>query len=99
MFWYSESVAVQTRLYETTEGQEVLLAEDMDLRLAAAHLLGVDVAETIGPTRLAEFHNRWPGDRDALVRELRIRGQNHWAAEIARRNILIEALTRGITHE
>ena len=95
IFWYSESPAVQTRLYETPSGQEVLVAEDMDVRLASAHLLGADVATTIGPTRLNELHSRWPGDRDALVRELRIRGQSQWPSEPGRRSTLVDALTRG----
>lgn len=94
MYWYSESTAVQIRLYETPEGQEILVSEDMDVRLAAAHLLGVDVATTIGPTRLNELHARWPGDRDALVRELRIRGQNQWPSDRERRGALVDALTR-----
>jgi predicted nucleotidyltransferase len=93
--WYEESVAVQDRLYESAQGQEILIAEEADVPLAAARVLGVDVAALIGPERLAELLGRWPGNIEMLVRNFVIPAAAHVAQE-SRRLEIIQALTRGL---
>jgi predicted nucleotidyltransferase len=97
LYWYSESSAVHDRLYETPTGNEILIAEQMDIPLAAARLLGIDIASTIGTERLAELLARWPGDADLLTRELRLRSGPNWPREAGRRRDLLDALTLGLT--
>jgi predicted nucleotidyltransferase len=97
MYWYAESTDVHDRLYDTPTGNEILTAEDVDLPLAAAHLLGTDVAATIGPRRRDEMLARWPGNTDLLVRELRLHGSPNWASDARRRAAFIVALTRGLS--
>ena len=97
LYWYAESADVHRRLYETPAGNEILIAESVDVPLAGAHLLGTDIAATIGDTRLAELLPRWPGDRDLLVRELELRGGPAWPHDSQRRRNLLDALTRGLT--
>ena len=60
LHWYAESADVHDRLYETPSGNEILIAEGTDVPLAAAHLLGADIATTMRPARLAELLARWP---------------------------------------
>ena len=93
--WYEESSAVQDRLYESAQGQDILIAEETDIPLAAARLLGVDVAELLGPERLAELLGRWPGNIEMLVRNFVIPAAA-LAAQESRRLEIIQALTRGL---
>lgn len=97
VYWYAESRHVEERLYETEAGHEVLLAEQVDVQRAAARLLGADIAQTIGPKRLGELLDRWPGDLDLLARSFGLRGGPPWPGGSQRRGELIDALTRGIT--
>jgi predicted nucleotidyltransferase len=97
MYWYAESTVVHDGLYDTPAGNKILLAEGLDLPLAAAHLLGTDVTVTIGPRRRAELLARWPGNTDLLVRELRLHGSPNWPSDARHRSTLIEALTRGLS--
>ena len=96
LYWYAESAEVSDRLYETSSGSEILILEGADVPLAAAHLLGSDVAATIGAVRLAELLARWPGDAEFLVRELDLRGGPAWPRDSQRRRGLLDALTRGL---
>jgi predicted nucleotidyltransferase len=96
LHWYAESGEVHDRLYETPSGNEVLIAEGTDVSEAAAHLLGADVATTIGPERLAELLARWPGDAELLIRELELRGGPAWPRDSQQRRDLVDALTRGL---
>lgn len=95
LYWCGESSSVHDRLYETGEGNDVLVAESTDLPLAAARLLGRDIAATIGATRLAELLARWPGDVRLLAQELGFPGAA-WPRDLARRRELVDALTRGL---
>lgn len=97
LHWYAESAEVHDRLYETSSGNEILTAEGTDVPLAAAHLLGSDVATTttIGAARLAELLARWAGDAELLIRELELRGGPVWPRDSRRRRGLVDALNRG----
>jgi predicted nucleotidyltransferase len=97
LYWYAESTAVRDQLYDTPAGNEILLAENVDVPLAAAHVLGVDVVTAIGHDRQAELLSRWPGNRNLLVRELRLLGGPTWLPELDRRRALLDALTRGLS--
>lgn len=96
LHWYAESSDVQDRLYGTSAGNEVLIAEEVDVRCAAARLLGLDVAELLGPQRQSELLARWPGNSALLSSSLRMRGSPTWSAASARRQELVDALTRGL---
>lgn len=96
LYWYGESMVVHDRLYETEDGNTVLIAESADVPLAAARLLGHDISATIGTARLAELVARWPGDLRLLVRELGFNGAD-WPRDPGRRQALIDALTRGLS--
>ncbi|MGH8961604.1 MAG: hypothetical protein ACRDWT_10520 [Jatrophihabitantaceae bacterium] len=97
LYWYGESGAVHERLYDTSAGNEILIAESADVPLAAAHMLGVDVATTIGPDRLAELLARWPGNLNLLIHELNVASGAAWTRDGRRRRDLVDALTRGMT--
>lgn len=97
LHWYSENRDVQDRLYDTAEGNAILIAEHADVQRAAANLLGVDVAGLIGPQRLSELLARWPGDTALLTRSLQIRGASGWPVEFGRRQEILDALSRGLT--
>lgn len=97
LYWYGESGTVDERLYATTAGNEILIAEAADVPLAAAHLLGDDIALIIGPERLGELLTRWPGNLDLLIHELSVAAQPAWPRDGKRRADLVDALTRGMT--
>ena len=65
--WYTESAQIEERLY-VGDGV-VVQAEGFDLTLASAHQLGIDIRVLIGPRRLAELLQRWPGNLRLLVAE------------------------------
>jgi len=94
--WYAESKQVEGRLYDTPEGQQILLAEEADVPRAAARLLGGDVSTIVGPERAAELIERWPGDLDMLVRNFTLRTGPQWLLQADRRLEVIGALTRGL---
>ena len=96
LHWHAESADVHDRLYETPIGSELLLVEGADVPLAAAHLLGADIAATIGAVRLTELLARWPGEAEQLVRELVLRGGPDRPRDPQRRRTLLDALTRGL---
>lgn len=96
LFWYAESPEVHDRLYDSAQGSAILVAESADLPRAAAGLLGLDVASTIGPERTSELLARWPGDAQTLVRELQFSGGPLWPGDHDRRRELVEALTAGL---
>lgn len=96
LYWYSENRDVQDRLYDTADGNDILIAERADIQRAAANLLGVDVADLIGPHRLSELLARWPGDAVLLTRSLQIRGASRWPADLPRRQEILEALHCGL---
>lgn len=69
-FWYQESTTVQGRLYDTDAGQQILEALDWDAFVAAARLLGADVAEQLSPANHSDLIDRWSAvDPDALARD------------------------------
>lgn len=94
--WYVESKEVEGRLYDTPEGQQILLAEEADLPRAAARLLGRDVSAMVGPERATELTERWPGDLDMLVRNFTLATGPRWMWQEHRRREVIDALTRGL---
>jgi len=94
-YWYEHSNDVRDRLYDTAEGNAVLMAEEADVPRAAAHLLGIDIAATIGERRLAELAVRWPGNLELLVREFTV--SNATALSEARRRAIVQALTSGLS--
>jgi predicted nucleotidyltransferase len=94
-YWYEHSTEVRDRLYDTDAGNTALLAEEADVPRAAAYLLGIDIATTIGERRLAELITRWPGNLELLVGEFAVPGKA--AAGETRRRDIIDALTSGIT--
>lgn len=95
-YWYAQSPEVEGRLYDTTEGQQVLLNEELDLPRAATRLLGKDVSAIVGPQRVTELRERWPGDLDFLIRNITISTLSAWLNPENRRGEIIDALTRGL---
>ena len=97
LLWYFHAPEVSDRLYDTQPGQDILIRYGADLDLAAAFLLGVDVAATIGSVRQGELLRRWPGDAALLIRELTVRGGPAWPRDPQRRRAILEALTHGLS--
>jgi predicted nucleotidyltransferase len=95
-YWYAESKQVEGQLYDTPEGRQILLAEEADVSRAAARLLGRDVSAMLGPERIRELIERWPGDLDMLVRNFTLRTGPPWLLQQGRRREAIDALTRGL---
>jgi predicted nucleotidyltransferase len=96
VYWYSESTVVESLLYDTQTGIQVLIEYDMDVRQAAAHMLGVDIAAQIGPERAEELNERWPGSRDDLIAEFSLgSGIGGWPRDAASRDEILVALESG----
>ena len=95
-YWYAELKEVEDRLYDTFEGQQILVAEEVDVPRAATRLLGTDVAAVVGPERISELIERWPGDLDMLVRNFTMSTGPRRPEEENRRHEVIDALTRGL---
>jgi predicted nucleotidyltransferase len=96
VFWYSESSAIESRLYTTESGIQALIEYDMDVRKAAAHMLGVDIAAHIGERRVDELKQRWPGSRDDLISEFKVEIDSAgWPRGAERRDEVLVALESG----
>ena len=95
LYWYADSASVQDRLYKTEEGQAILQRTDLDVRNAAAHLLGGDIAITIGQRRLGELLQRWSAADQRLIAQLTVEDKQTWSPE--RRATILAALTAGLT--
>jgi predicted nucleotidyltransferase len=97
VYWYSESKAIETRLYETEEGVGILLSTSADRLLASATLLGRDLAAEIGPERVRDLEERWPTPvRHQLAGELGHETLPHWTSDGQRRAAVVDALCTGI---
>ncbi|QNE18604.1 hypothetical protein F1D05_12675 [Kribbella qitaiheensis] len=97
VYWYLESKAIETRLYETAEGVAILLATSADRLLASAALLGRDLAAEIGPERVRELAVRWPTSvRHKLVSEIGHETLPRWTSDGQRRIAVVDALCNGI---
>ncbi len=96
LYWYAESAKVQSFLYATPAGEQILVDEDVDLPLSAARLLGVQVIDEIGPDRAGELLQRWPGNAEPLARALVVRDRPNGPLDLERRVELVEALARGL---
>ena len=86
VYWYAESDDVESLLFETRI--DVLSKYDMDLRQASAYILGSEIADHIGPQRVNELMDRWPGSLDHLVTEFILDTDDAWPNEVGRRAIL-----------
>jgi len=97
LYWYANSPEVDEYLYETEEGQEVLLAEDLDSWTASAHVLGRHILDVISDSRSCELAGRWPGPGAAhLSRSMTVVNATQWTASLSRRQSLVEAMSRGL---
>jgi predicted nucleotidyltransferase len=97
IYWYAESPVIEERLYRTEEGIPILLAAEMDLRLAAAELLGRDLALLIGAERTEELAARWsPKVRSRLPAALGHETLPGWPADRQRREAMVEKLCSGV---
>ncbi|MER7608204.1 hypothetical protein [Nocardioides sp. NPDC127503] len=94
-YWYAESREIEERLW-ANEGAEAE-KEGFDVTLAAARLLGQDVATLIGEERLAELQDRWPGDERLLTKAFKPVETIPWTTDAGRTQEIIRALTRGLT--
>lgn len=87
---------MESLLYGTPIGIQTLTQYDMDVRQAAAHMLGVDIATQIGPERVHELNDRWPGSRDDLVAEfVSDAGIGSLPGDAGRREEILVALESG----
>jgi predicted nucleotidyltransferase len=68
LWWYSEAPAVQDRLYETDNGIALLERFAFDVARASSYLLGSDVHQVLGATRVRELESLWrASDLDLLA--------------------------------
>lgn len=59
-YWYANSAAIEDRLWDIEGDFAVLESAELDVRLAAAQLLGRDIAEVLSPENQEELAARWP---------------------------------------
>jgi predicted nucleotidyltransferase len=96
-FWYSEEQSVLDRIFDTDEGNQVYLNADMNVRRAAATLLGRDVAAEIGPGPARALSDRWPSHvRRRLDHEYGHEAIPNWPTDLAQRAEIIDALATGL---
>jgi predicted nucleotidyltransferase len=96
VYWYTASPTVGTLLYETDHGQEILLREGADDSSAAARVLGQDIADILGRTRLSELARRWSETRDDLLYTwMTVPNAPGWNRSPRRRQALVQAMERG----
>jgi len=96
MYWHLKSPEVNTRLYDTDRGHDILLQEDYDDAAAAAHVLGEDIVDVIGGSRLSELAERWPGPQNLLYRSMTVVNALDWTPNDNRRHALVQAMSRGM---
>lgn len=97
VFWYSEDEHVTTRLYETTEGIDILSGVGFDATIAAAKLLGRDTIVLMGEDRAREFIPLWQElDPDALARVFGDQDLPNWPTRTNERRRLVDGLTDGL---
>lgn len=67
-FWYANSTAIASRLWDTDEGLAELDATAYDTDLGAVRLLGRDIGRILTPDNAADLQRRWTAlDLEALV--------------------------------
>ncbi|GAB3076984.1 hypothetical protein [Nocardioides zeae] len=92
--WYIESPTVEDHLYDDTT---LLALSGYDPRLGASRLLGADIASLIGPQRVTELRERWPGEHPyALVPEMKIAGPAPWPDDHTTRLEILNAFEAGL---
>lgn len=97
MEWYAESHDVSERLYATDVGNDILVRYDVDPVRGAAHLLGRDIAELIGPHRRSDLLARWPGERGELLPvEMNLPTAIGWPVDVRRRLERLNAFESGL---
>lgn len=96
--WYQQDEDVRSRLYEPATGRaDLLIRADMDVDLASLYLLGEEIADVLGETRVSELATAWKvADRQVVA--------TYFARERSRTNpdrsaalTAIEAMTSFIT--
>jgi predicted nucleotidyltransferase len=96
LHWYSELAEVYAFLYETEEGVDILVEEGADYSMAAARILGRDIAAVLG-SRTSELTRSWPGPRaESLYGEMAVTGAPTWPRSPKRRKELIQGMERGL---
>ncbi len=96
MYWYLKSPDVNTRLFDTDRGHDILLQEDYDDAAAAAYVLGADIVGVIGRRRLSELAERWPGPQSLLYRSMTVVNAHDWTPNNDRRRTLLQAMSHGM---
>ncbi|KUL36746.1 hypothetical protein [Actinoplanes awajinensis] len=97
LYWYSKSLDIENRIYETSRGQELLVQEKLDNAAAAARALGNDIVTVIGTDRLAEIAGRWlTSPKHLLAYHMTVSNALDWPHSHDRRLALILALERGL---
>jgi predicted nucleotidyltransferase len=96
MYWYLKSPDVNARLYDTDRGHDILLQEDYDDAAAAARVLGEDIVDVIGGSRLSELAERWRGPQNLLYRSMNVVNALDWTPNNDRRQALVQAMSHGM---
>ncbi|MFI6214402.1 hypothetical protein ACIBCD_20635 [Nocardia brasiliensis] len=84
--WYQHDEDIRSKLYDLDEGRaDLLIRADMDADLASLHLLGEEISDVLGGTRVAELATAWKiTDREVIAtyfaRERSRANPNHTAA-------------------
>ncbi|MFT4188685.1 MAG: hypothetical protein QM621_08900 [Aeromicrobium sp.] len=66
-YWYRESADVESWLFDSDEGMELLLRLDMDTDLVAARLLGRDLLSSLSWENGMDLLERWKGGDQGLL--------------------------------
>ncbi|MBK4346431.1 hypothetical protein [Lacisediminihabitans changchengi] len=96
-FWYANDSDVDTTLWGTDHGRQILVASDFDYAVAAAQFMGCESMTAIGTERADELRELWRLlDLDALAKAFGDSSLPGWPMARGRRRELVDGLTTGI---
>ncbi|MFD5174629.1 hypothetical protein ACFWM1_02365 [Nocardia sp. NPDC058379] len=89
--WYQEDVDVRTSLYE--HRTDLLLRAEIDVDVASLHLLGEEISDVLGSSRVAELAEAWQRTDRELLAEYFARQRSRTCPDRAKARRAITGLT------
>jgi predicted nucleotidyltransferase len=96
-YWYAEDDEVDERLYDTEDGQHVLVGFDLDVEVSAACLLGADCRSVVGAANATALREPWQRSPvEELVERFTHPENPALRANVDRRRRIVRALDSGM---